>query len=44
MYNIKTPLSGGVGIVSLGVWMVSEWGLRVSGDVLIPSLLANKLY
>ena len=27
-----------------GVWMVSGSGLRVSGDVLIPNLLANKLY
>ena len=27
-----------------GVWMGSGWGLRVSGDVLIPNLMANKLY
>ena len=35
---------GGVWIVSLVVSMVSGCGLRVSGDVLIPNLLANKLY
>ena len=30
------PLSEGVWMVSGGVWMGSGWGLRVSGNVLIP--------
>ena len=30
--------------MSVGVRMVSGWGLRVSGDLLIPNLFANKLY
>ena len=48
-------MSGGVLIVSGGVWMVSGWcldgvwmvsgsGLRVFGDVLIPNLLATILH
>ena len=44
MYFIKTPVSGGVLIVSGGVWIVPGCGLRVSEDVLIPNLLATKLY
>ena len=30
--------------MSLGVSMLPGWGLRVSGDVLIPNLLTKKLY
>ena len=30
--------------MSVGVWMVSGRVLRVSGDVLVPNLLANKLH
>ena len=44
MYFIKAPMSSGVLIVSGAVWMVSGSGLRVTGDVSIPNLLATKLY
>ena len=44
LYYIKMPLSGAAWIVSVGVWMVSGRSLRVSGNVLVPNLLANKLY
>ena len=43
IYCIKTPMSGGVWMVSESVWMMSRLCLRVSEDALIPNLLA-KIY
>ena len=39
---IKTSMFGSVWMVSEGVWMMSEWCLRVSGEASIPNLLAKK--
>ena len=38
---VKLPMFGVVGIVSGGVWMVSGWCVRVSGDVPIPNPLTK---
>jgi len=43
IYCIKTPMSGGVWMVSESVWMMSRLCLRVSEDASIPNLLA-KIY
>merc|ERR1719458_411542 len=37
----KTSMSGGVWVVSEGVWMMSRWCLRVSWEASIPNLLAK---
>ena len=42
LYCIKTSMSGGVWMMYEGVWMMSRWCLRVSGEASIPNLLANK--
>ena len=36
-------MSGGVWMVSEGVWMMSRWCLRVSWEASIPNLLAKNI-
>ena len=36
-------MSVGVCMVSEGVWMMSRWCLRVSGEASIPNLLAKNI-
>ena len=40
----KTSMSGGVLMVSEGVWMMYRWCLRVSGEAPIPNLLAKNIF
>ena len=41
--TIIIPMSGAICMVSEGVWMMSRWCLRVSGEASIPNLLAKTL-